>query len=465
MSKPPLRVLYLLPLLTLLLCVNTAHACDCAEAGPPCQAFWRTDAVFVATVMSKSPTTAGNEHATAVRLSSQQVFKGDIGGGEVEVVTGVNSGDCGYPFQVGRQYLVYATRWEKDQRLYTGICSRTRLLSDADEDLAYFRNLPRENGGGKILINVTKLSLPIDKDNGPFDLAPMAGLRVTAERDNKRLEGRTDENGNYEFTGVSPGNYAIRVYFSDDPDDYLSDAADVTDRGCSSVPILYQIGGEIQGKVVDANGQPANGVKVDLIRLEDATSDSPKGKVRFTNAEGHYKLPDVPPGKYVLGINLIASANPHCPRERTYYVNPNNSLQAGYVEMKERGELKDYNIQLPRGGVEREIAGDIVWPDGKPAVRGVAKLTTENAPVYLIEQKAADARGHFVLKGIEGCTYQVSAFTYGGTIAAGSNVSEEQRHAEPVTITLTEKKPPPIKLTLTSPGFMHTDDEQRRPKN
>jgi hypothetical protein len=34
-----------------------------------------------------------------------------------------------------------------------------------------------------------------------------------------------------------------------------------------------------------------------------------------------------------------------------------------------------------------------------------------------------------------------------------------------VTVTVTEKKIPLIKLTLTSPGLMHSDDEQRRPKN
>lgn len=420
----------------------------------------------MATVTSKSPVVTDDREVLSVRLAAEQVFRGDPGGRDVEVRTGFGDSDCGYRFEKGKQYLVYASRWEKDQKLYTGICSRTRLLSEAEEDLAYLRNLPRENSGGKILVDITKLTVPFDRDDGPFDLAPMPGLRVIATRDNKRLEGTTDEKGKYEFTGVSPGKYDVRVYFSDDPNDFMGDEVNVVDRGCGSFSMFYQIGGNIKGKVVDEKGQPVPGVKVDLIRPEDAGSDSPKGKVRFTKSDGSYELPDVPPGKYVLGVNLIGSSNPHCPRERTYYLNPKNSLHAGYVELKPREVLEDYDIQLARGGVEREIDGIVVWPDGKPAVRAAITLTTTGESYYVVgKQTGVDARGRFVLKGIEGCTYRVNAFTYGGRIAATSDVVEEQRHAEPMTITLTEKKPPPIKLTLTSPGFMHHDDEQRRPKN
>ena len=137
-------------LLTLFLFAKTALACQCAEAGPPCESFWKADAVFVATVTSRTP--AGEY--LSVRLTSDQVFRGDLGGREVEVMTGFGDADCGYPFKVGKQYLVYASHWGKDQKLYAGICSRTRLLSEAEEDLAYFRNLPRENTGGKILVDV-----------------------------------------------------------------------------------------------------------------------------------------------------------------------------------------------------------------------------------------------------------------------------------------------------------------------
>jgi hypothetical protein len=103
MSKAMIRSLLLLPLLLLLL--------------------W-ADTVFVATVISKSAIVANNENVFSVRLASEQVFRGDLGGREVEVLTTFSGASCGFPFEIGKQYLVYATRWEKDQKLYTGICTR-----------------------------------------------------------------------------------------------------------------------------------------------------------------------------------------------------------------------------------------------------------------------------------------------------------------------------------------------------
>src|SRR5262249_40454290 len=46
-------------------------------------------------------------------------------------------GNCGYDFQPGETYLVYADEDEETDLLSTGVCTRTRRLSDAGEDLAY----------------------------------------------------------------------------------------------------------------------------------------------------------------------------------------------------------------------------------------------------------------------------------------------------------------------------------------
>lgn len=59
---------------------------------------------------------------------------------EVEIATGLGGGDCGFAFQVGADYVVYAYR-NSEGRLETGICSRTRLLSQAAEDVEYIRSM------------------------------------------------------------------------------------------------------------------------------------------------------------------------------------------------------------------------------------------------------------------------------------------------------------------------------------
>src|SRR5881409_1090518 len=71
----------------------------------------------------------------AVRISLDQIFRG-VEGGEVEVLTGFGGGDCGCGFKQAQQYLVYAYRSD-DGQLRTSICTRTKSISEADDDLAY----------------------------------------------------------------------------------------------------------------------------------------------------------------------------------------------------------------------------------------------------------------------------------------------------------------------------------------
>jgi hypothetical protein len=62
----------------------------------------------------------------------------------VLVDTGYGMGDCGYPFTVSHDYLVYAYHpyTVPDNYWVTSICSRSAELSAADKDLRYLSTLP-----------------------------------------------------------------------------------------------------------------------------------------------------------------------------------------------------------------------------------------------------------------------------------------------------------------------------------
>ncbi|MEM1127960.1 MAG: hypothetical protein AAGI71_15030 [Bacteroidota bacterium] len=63
----------------------------------------------------------------------------------LRVRTGAGGGDCGYPFELDRPYLVYANRGSPDtpyaEMLITDICRRTAPLPGARADVAVLREL------------------------------------------------------------------------------------------------------------------------------------------------------------------------------------------------------------------------------------------------------------------------------------------------------------------------------------
>ena len=137
----------------LLLAEVEDFACTCALPfpKPPLQkqvrvALNESRAVFSGKVLevTEDPQTP---HVT-VRLSVERVWKGSPRE-EVRILTGRGGGDCGYQFEVGQSYLVYAYRWREGE-LGTNICQRTAKLSEASGDLRVLgrsKGVPRQSRG------------------------------------------------------------------------------------------------------------------------------------------------------------------------------------------------------------------------------------------------------------------------------------------------------------------------------
>lgn len=68
-----------------------------------------------------------------VKLKVERVWKGSMPA-EAIIETGRGGGDCGYGFEVGERYLVYASG-SNESKMQTNICQRTARLSDAARDL------------------------------------------------------------------------------------------------------------------------------------------------------------------------------------------------------------------------------------------------------------------------------------------------------------------------------------------
>jgi hypothetical protein len=120
----------------LILIPAISFCCSCVEPLPGTseenqvlQELKDADAVFLGTVLSIWPTPMFNKRVTILVHKS---WKG-IDSEKVVVGTGLGGGDCGYRFNRGEQYLVYA--YLDEGKLYTSICSRTTNVKHAAIDL------------------------------------------------------------------------------------------------------------------------------------------------------------------------------------------------------------------------------------------------------------------------------------------------------------------------------------------
>jgi hypothetical protein len=205
--------------IAVLLCTsNGVEGCSCARGGTVCSEYTGASAVFVGVVseISRTPIQIGEASQRGVflgklvRFSVEQAYKG-IQTPEVSVETGNGGGDCGYPFEAGERYLVYAYRASKGI-LGTGICSRTKLMSQASEDLDYLQGLPESASKSRLSGTVIQETNQRES-NGFKKMRRMSGLKIVVSGGGRHFEAFTDEQGVYMVVGLPPGKYTIGLCF------------------------------------------------------------------------------------------------------------------------------------------------------------------------------------------------------------------------------------------------------------
>ena len=140
------------------------------------------------------------------RMQVGDVLSGVTGQKEIEIVSDLS--DCGYPFEVGMGYVVYAYK-NAEGRLQTNSCTRTRPLAGAAEDLKYFQAMAGAPATGEILVRTSYPGVP-----------EKSGMTIVAESQESRHTAQTDSAGNARFTGLPPGEYSMRAQADGDlPDD------------------------------------------------------------------------------------------------------------------------------------------------------------------------------------------------------------------------------------------------------
>ncbi|OCT16935.1 hypothetical protein A8709_16820 [Paenibacillus pectinilyticus] len=118
---------------------NKTYACSCMKPPDPIKAVAQSKAVFSGTVLDIKRQVLDIdgiiEQQIAVLFDVEQTWKG-LNQTQVMVLTNLDEPACGYHFQVGQTYLVFAGSYNYNKELLgTSNCSLTKGISVAAADL------------------------------------------------------------------------------------------------------------------------------------------------------------------------------------------------------------------------------------------------------------------------------------------------------------------------------------------
>lgn len=136
-----MRVLGTVLALGSLFATSVAAACSCAPPPPPRDALKASTAVFSGKVTDIEKI---GDFQIAATIEVASAWKG-VKGKSVRVVTANQSAACGFNFEKGKQYLVYASEMKQGDGkvLSTNLCTRTAALKDAKKDLEELGEAPK----------------------------------------------------------------------------------------------------------------------------------------------------------------------------------------------------------------------------------------------------------------------------------------------------------------------------------
>jgi hypothetical protein len=341
----------------------------------------------------------------------------------VEVATGRGGGDCGYAFERGRDYLVYAS--EAEGILQTGICSRTARAERAAEDLSYLRGLSKGETPSRVFGTVT----------GPAWQVPIANVPVRLELSGVVKTTTTNAAGQYSFDSLPVGTFEVSASLSNNWGGGESRSVRLGNQACSQQDFFAVERAKLTGNLRDDEGRPVESTIVSMM----STDPSRRSIVleSFTRF-GRFTIDRIPPGDYWLGVNITHSPRITHPFPPTYFPGVHESEKATVIHVESAQELTDFEFRLPTSSSRRSITGRVLLPNGKPA-GGWVELRDMQFPDELVDIQYPKADGTFSVSGVQGRSYSLTAVR-----SRGERLIREQRE-------LTNSDNGPINFVLTMP--------------
>lgn len=380
-----------------------ADACSCARAGSPCEGVGQADSVFVGRVVSVESSGLGG----TVDLAVVEPFRGGLNW-QVRIDNG--PGNCAYSFTAGESYLVY-THKTPDGRMGTSMCTRTRPVADAAEDLSYLRALAAISPNTPA--RVTGRVQLMDRFRTTNDqVRPMPGVAISAIGQGRTFSATADDRGEFTLTGLRLGAYDLTTKA---PQGYESPPVKIEihdPRGCREIRLVVWYDGRVNGRLIDRNGRPIGHLPIELVPVGDITARAGEGffnKAR-SNDDGTFEMRRVGPGDYVLAVAGTAAPQ-FGVTARAFSSGAGDPTRAVTVTVGAGEQVGLQNLALPNGLKLVTITGAVIDEKQQPvrdAAVSIGGRETERGG-YVRLPLAPDSQGRFTLTVMEGTRYVVYA--------------------------------------------------------
>lgn len=392
-----LRTLSLTILAWLFLALNATEtfARSCVYMGPLCSRWQDYDAIFDGTATSirrvdRELEIGDRKVPAADRLVTFKIHDRWRGaeGSEIELLLSGGFGTwTSHSFSVepGARYLIFARYW--NGHYTTSTCDPSAEYGKTGEVLEFLESLRRPPAGGRIFGQIGQASTTFANGASGHHVPPT----TLTLRGITGAQSITPRDGRFEFTQLPAGAYSLTVApvsgLTGDSTQtiYLADR-----RACAQVDIYFQHDTSISGLLLAPDGRPAAGVNVNLAPARTWRKEVTRTASATTDANGYFQFRAMPPGDYVVGVNIDDNVA-YDPYPRTMYVDAAGEPEAVRVDAGQHVGLSPWTIGPALA--TRRVRLRIVEGGGRPLAHtdvSLRDVTNSEIPDFL--QRVMGAR-------------------------------------------------------------------------
>lgn len=268
---------------------------------------------------------------------------------------------------------------------------------------------------------------------------PLPNALVTLNEQNfsygrEGLGAKTDEDGNYKVTNVKAGRYLISVralaYVLPNANQYAPAVSVIigADEIINNQDFQLKPGGVITGKIVDAEGRPVIGQRINLsTKAPNAQESRPvqnmsSNQSNNTDDRGIYRIFGLSAGKYFVSVGVDSKQSGNFSGSNiklyplTFYPGVASEDKAEIVEVAEGGEAKNIDLTVGKASQLFQAKGRIVDAvSGQPMVgvrlsygNLIKEGDRERIGNWSLRSERTNVNGEFNFSGLAPARYAVT---------------------------------------------------------